>query len=102
MTDADDDIALLVMRFAAAPAIVAMHLPADPLAIAEARRRVKRGCWRAACRVDERAGDGAVGKALDDALERVDHSTNLGLRLQVVHEGGDVRITIDGGEVGLT
>jgi serine phosphatase RsbU (regulator of sigma subunit) len=103
VTAADDDIALLVLRFGDVPAVVAMHLPADPLALAEARRRVQR--WLLARGVRESTSAQAmiaVGKALGDALERVDHATNLGIRLQVAHEGDDVRITVDGGEVGLT
>ena len=98
VTAADDDIALLVLRFGDVPAMVAMNLPADPLALADAQRRVQ--LWLAARGVSEARSAAAMlalAEALSNALERADPSTALGIRLRISHEGGDVQIAVDGG-----
>jgi hypothetical protein len=99
VTAADDDIALLVMRFGDTPAVVEMDLPADLLALAEARRRVE--LWLAARGVGaarSAAAMLALREALSVALEHVDPSTTSGIALRIAHEGDDVRIAIDGGD----
>ena len=76
VTAADDDIALLVMRFGDVPAVVEMDLPADLLALAEARRRVE--LWLAARGVGAATSAEAmlaVRDALSAALEHADPST---------------------------
>ena len=99
VTAADDDIALLVMRFGGTPAVVEMDLPADLLALAEARRRVE--LWLAARGVGaarRAAAMLALREALSVALEHVDPPTTSGIALRIAHEGDDVRIAIDGGD----
>jgi serine phosphatase RsbU (regulator of sigma subunit) len=98
VTAADDDIALLVLRFGDTPAVVEMDLPADLLALAEARRRVE--LWLAARGVGAARTAGAMlalREALSDALEHADPSTTSGIALRIAHEGDDVRIAVDGG-----
>ena len=95
MTAADDDIALLVMRFGDVPAVLEMDLPADLLALAEARRRVE--LWLAARGVGATTSAEAllaVRDALSDALEHADPATTTGIALRVVHTGDDVRVTV--------
>ncbi|HEY3613516.1 MAG TPA: SpoIIE family protein phosphatase [Gaiellales bacterium] len=103
VTAADDDIALLVLRFGDVPAVVEMDLPVDLLALAEARRRV--ALWLAARGVgEERRAEAmlAVGEALSAALEQADPSKTFGIRLRVAHEGDDVRVAVAGDKARLT
>jgi serine phosphatase RsbU (regulator of sigma subunit) len=100
VTAADDDIALLVLRFDDVPASLEMDLPADLVAFAEARRRVQ--IWLGARGVDgARSAEVmlAIGEALSDALERDDPGTPFGIHLQVVHGGDDVHIAVESGTV---
>ena len=96
VTDADDDIALLVMRFAAAPASVDIELVStEPAAVRETRRRVH--AWLLARGVDESARDGAL-RDIDEALLAHDDPVEpFGLRLRVGVDGGEVRVTVDEG-----
>jgi hypothetical protein len=102
VTAADDDIALLVVRFGDVPAAVAMDLPPDRVALDEAGRRV--GIWLAARGVGEAAraeAMRAVADALGDALEHADRSTTFGIRLRVAHDDDDVRVDVAGDEAHL-
>jgi serine phosphatase RsbU (regulator of sigma subunit) len=96
VTDADDDIALLVMRFAAAPESVDIELVStEPAAVRETRRRVH--AWLLARGVDESARDAAL-RDIDEALLAHDDPVEpFGLRLHVGVDGGEVRVTVDEG-----
>ena len=100
VTAADDDIALLVVRFGDVPASVEMDLPADLVALAEARRRVQ--VWLAARGFGEaRSAETmlAVREALGNALERDDPGTPFGIHLRLAHAGDDVLIDVGSGTV---
>ncbi|MDX6598946.1 MAG: hypothetical protein QOE87_2833 [Gaiellales bacterium] len=96
VTGADDDIALLVMRFAGVPASVEIELAsADPAAARETRRRLR--AWLLARGVDESASDEALRDA-DEALRaHADPPAPFGLRLHVAVDGGEVQIAVDVG-----
>jgi serine phosphatase RsbU (regulator of sigma subunit) len=96
VTAADDDIALLVMRFGDVPAVVEMDLPADLLALAEARRRVE--LWLTARGVGAATSAEAslaVRDALSAALEHADPSSTAPIALRIAHAGNDVVVTVD-------
>jgi hypothetical protein len=96
VTGADDDIALLVMRFTGVPASAEMELAsAEPAAARETRRRLR--AWLLARGVDESASDEALRDA-DEALRAHAHPpAPFGLRLHVAVDGGEVRIAVDVG-----
>jgi serine phosphatase RsbU (regulator of sigma subunit) len=103
VTAADDDIALLVLRFAGVPAVVEMDLPAELPALADARRRVQ--AWLAARGVGEAAsGEAMVAleQALGAALEQADPATTSGIGLRIAHEGDEVLISVTGDEARVT
>jgi serine phosphatase RsbU (regulator of sigma subunit) len=92
---ADDDIALLVMRFHGAPANLDIELAPDLSKLAEAHRRLRlwmlaRGASERSCEATRVAVDEAVRSALDDAEE-----PPLGVRLTVVHDGDRFAVTAD-------
>jgi hypothetical protein len=74
-----------------------MDLPADPLALAEAQRRVQ--LWLAARGLGE-AGIArtmaVLAESLSAALGLADPSTRLGIRLRIAHDGDDVQVAVDG------
>jgi serine phosphatase RsbU (regulator of sigma subunit) len=103
VTAADDDIALLVVRFADVPAVVEMDLPADLLALAEARRRIQ--VWLAARAVPaDRAAKAmlALAEELSEALQHVDPAITFSIRMRIEHVGGDVTVHVAGGKARLT
>lgn len=96
VTGADDDIALLVMRFAAAPASIDIELAStDPEAVRETRRRVH--AWLVARGVDESRRDGALRDIEDALVAHDDPAEPYGLRLRVEVDGGAVRVNVDEG-----
>ena len=96
VTGADDDIALLVMRIAAAPASADIELVStEPAAVRETRRRVH--AWLLARGIDESTRDGALRDIDEALLARADPAEPFGLRLHVTVDGGDVRVAIDEG-----
>jgi serine phosphatase RsbU (regulator of sigma subunit) len=96
VTDADDDIALLVMRLAAAPASADIELAStEPAAVGETCRRLH--AWLVARGIDESARDEAL-RDIDDALLAHDEPVEpFGLRLHVAVDAGEVHVTVDEG-----
>jgi serine phosphatase RsbU (regulator of sigma subunit) len=90
---ADDDIALLVMRFGGVPASVDIELPPRESALDETRRRLR--LWMLARGAAGSQADAAllvVGEAVRAVMEPVGGEP-LGVRLQIVHEAGAFDVT---------
>ena len=100
VTAADDDIALLVLRFGDVPASLEMDLPPDAGALAAARRRVQ--LWLGSRGVDEARGAEAMhelAEVLGAELERADPGTPFGIHLEVAQRGDELRVAVARGTV---
>jgi anti-sigma regulatory factor (Ser/Thr protein kinase)/putative methionine-R-sulfoxide reductase with GAF domain len=91
----DDDVAMLVLHNLPVPVELRLHLPADPKALADVRRIVRR--W-----LRERGAEGdditeitlAVGEACANAIEHAYSPGPAWFELDAVESGGDVTITV--------
>lgn len=92
----DDDIALLVLRFAAVPARVDLIVPADPLALAGLRRRLR--TWLGLRGVDEETAYDAVLALSEACANAIEHAYAFGtgtIRVALEDVDGELRIEVD-------
>jgi anti-sigma regulatory factor (Ser/Thr protein kinase) len=91
----DDDVAMLVLHNLPVPTELRLHLRADPKALADVRRIVRR--W-----LRERGAEGddlneitlAVGEACANAIEHAYSPAPAWFELDAVESGGEVTITV--------
>jgi serine phosphatase RsbU (regulator of sigma subunit)/anti-sigma regulatory factor (Ser/Thr protein kinase) len=98
--DSGDDIALLIVRFAGAPARMELEIPSDPAALAGLRRRLR--AWltlRGLCEDELNDTVLAVSEACNNAIEHAYREQAGVIRLLLEHRDGALEIAIqdDGG-----